>query len=52
MSVLPIETHFRTILDKDIAPIADPTQKGHAFLRWVLKSLKGFVDIILRDHEL
>lgn len=38
-SHLQIKTHFRAILDKEISPIADPTKKGHAFLRWVLRNV-------------
>lgn len=39
MSLTDIKLHLRSIIDKEVGVYEDPTQKGHAFMKWVLKNV-------------
>jgi len=39
LSLVDIKSHLRSILDKEVEVYVDPTQKGHAFMKWVLKNV-------------
>jgi hypothetical protein len=39
LSLSDIKSHLRNVVDREVEVYEDPSQKGHAFLKWVLKNV-------------